>query len=565
MKKYNPTSIASLLSKIQSGFDLRLGIWLCLLSIYIGIDAQATNVSGIVNSYAAVSSISSQNCSTILGVDNTVGFLPGDTVIVMQMKGAMIDTSNTPSFGDIINLNGAGHYEYGIINNVTGNQISLSNALDSTFDVNGSVQIIRVANYANIVVTGGPLTAKKWDGASGGVLAVFVSGSITMYSDIDMSGTGFRGGNISNNPDGNCGSGSPDFFYPLSQGNVTVWNSGGAEKGEGIAVLHDNKIAGKGKLANGGGGGNKHNYGGGGGSNYPTGGQGGNSLDGCGTGNMGIGGASLAQYLSANTLYMGGGGGCGDFNNNVGSIGADGGGIAIIKAGTLNGNGHNILANGNDELVIGSGIADGVGGGGGGGSLYLDISTFSSPVMLDVSGGHGGDQDPGYGCVGTGGGGGVGVVFMTAGTIPSGVAISNYPGRAGIFLITAFSDCAGTSYGATAGDSALNGVKTSISPLIDLTNPCPCKLVVPNAFSPNNDGKNDQFEIVYQCPIQTFSMRIYDRSGAMVYSTHNITDGWDGTFRGAVQPQGIYVVMISYTDPYTNSEKSLSSELTLLR
>jgi hypothetical protein len=60
-------------------------------------------------------------------------------------------------------------------------------------------------------------------------------------------------------------------------------------------------------------------------------------------------------------------------------------------------------------------------------------------------------------------------------------------------------------------------------------------------------------------------MRIYERSGALVYSSHSINDGWDGTFKGAAQPQGIYVVMISYVDPYTNNEKSMSSEMTLFR
>jgi gliding motility-associated-like protein len=564
MKKNSPCTFSKLLSGLQYYFDLRSKFLICIVILPLGIYAQTTTVSGIINNYAGVTSIVSQDCSTVLGIDNSSGFRQGDTVIIIQMKGAVVDTSNTAAFGNVINLNGAGHYEFGFISSISGNLVYLSNALGSTFDVNGSIQMIRVANYTNITVTA-PLTAKKWDGVSGGVLALFVSGTITMYADIDISGKGFRGGNISNNPDGNCGTGSPDFFYPLSQGNVPQWNSGGAEKGEGIAVLHNDKMAGKGKLANGGGGGNKHNYGGGGGSNYTAAGIGGNSLDGCGIGDMGIGGASLASYIVPNTLFVGGGGGCGDFNNNVGSIGADGGGIAIIKAGTLNANGHKILANGNDELVIGYGIADGVGGGGGGGSLYIDIANFTSPVSLGVNGGYGGDQNPTYGCVGTGGGGGTGVIFLTAPTLPSMVNISNYPGRAGLFLSTFFSGCAGTSYGATAGDSAHNGVKTGTSPLIDLTNSCLCKLTIPNAFSPNGDGKNDLFQVVYQCPIQTFSMRIYERSGALVYSSHSINDGWDGTFKGAAQPQGIYVVMISYVDPYTNNEKSMSSEMTLFR
>ena len=435
-----------------------------LLSVCLTVCVQAhsqTNISGVINDYASVSSISSVNCSNMVTVDNPGAFHSGDTVMLMQMKGAVIDTSNTTAFGNILKLNNAGYYQYAVVNHVNGSSVYLDHASLSVFDLNGKVQMIRVPNYSSANITG-TLTAKKWDGSTGGVLVFFVSGSITLNADIDVSGLGFRGGDVSNNPDGGCGTGSTDFFYPLTQANTSYWDFGGAKKGEGISDLNDSKLAGKGKLANGGGGGNKHNYGGGGGANYTAAGQGGQSLDGCGTGNMGIGGMSLARYLSVDTLFMGGGGGCGDFNNNVGSIGADGGGIVIIKAGTINANGHSILAKGNDETVIGSGIADGVGGGGAGGSVYLDAANFSSSITLNVSGGHGGDQDPGYSCVGTGGGGGVGAILLTNAAVPSGVTILNYPGRAGIFLTNNFANCAGTSYGATAGDSARNGILTNV-------------------------------------------------------------------------------------------------------
>jgi hypothetical protein len=109
---------------------------------------------------------------------------------------------------------------------------------------------------------------------------------------------------------------------------------GGAEKGEGIAELPSSQMGGKGMLANGGGGGNKHNTGGGGGGNFTGGGKGGNEMQGCTqNGNGGIGASSLPYNL--NKIFLGGGGGCGDFNNAVGTTGTDAGGMVIIRSGRL--------------------------------------------------------------------------------------------------------------------------------------------------------------------------------------------------------------------------------------
>ncbi|MCW3127938.1 MAG: hypothetical protein JWO03_3596 [Bacteroidetes bacterium] len=441
-----------------------------ILALHIYLSGQTTNISGIINSYAGVLSITNQNCSSRVDVDNPGAFHAGDTILIMQMKGAVIDTTNTTSFGDILNLNGAGHYEYGIVNHVTGATIYLNAALATAFNIAGRVQMVRIPNYVNANITG-TLIAKKWDGTSGGVLAFFASGSVTLNADINVSGLGFRGGDVSNNPDGSCGSGSPDFYYPLVQpGMAGYWNFGGAKKGEGITELIDDKMAGRGKLANGGGGGNKHNHGGGGGSNYTRGGIGGESLGGCPVnGYMGIGGVSLASHISAGTMFPGGGGGSGDFNNGVGSYGADGGGIVIIKANSINGNNHRMTAKGNDELVVGGAALDGVGGGGGGGSIYLDISIVASGVTLDVSGGHGGDQ--GHSCVGTGGGGGIGAVLLTTTSIPSNVSISAHPGRSGVFTTNGGGACQmGAQYYATGGDSTIGIVQTSVSPISFVNN-----------------------------------------------------------------------------------------------
>lgn len=56
-------------------------------------------------------------------------------------------------------------------------------------------------------------------------------------------------------------------------------------------------------------------------------------------------------------------------------------------------------------------------------------------------------------------------------------------------------------------------------------------IFVPNAFSPNNDGKNDKF-YVRATNLTNFYLAIYDRWGQMVFETMNMNTGWDGTFKG---------------------------------
>lgn len=66
-------------------------------------------------------------------------------------------------------------------------------------------------------------------------------------------------------------------------------------------MLSEAKLAGKGKLANGGGGGNDHNSGGGGGSNATSGGKGGNQFNLCNGAaviNAGIAGFGLTNYTT---------------------------------------------------------------------------------------------------------------------------------------------------------------------------------------------------------------------------------------------------------------------------
>jgi gliding motility-associated-like protein len=67
---------------------------------------------------------------------------------------------------------------------------------------------------------------------------------------------------------------------------------------------------------------------------------------------------------------------------------------------------------------------------------------------------------------------------------------------------------------------------------------------VPNLFTPNEDGKNDDVRIYGLSPVKSFSFTIHNREGSVVYETqdsHEATAiGWNGTNKGTLQPSGVY-------------------------
>ncbi len=66
---------------------------------------------------------------------------------------------------------------------------------------------------------------------------------------------------------------------------------------------------------------------------------------------------------------------------------------------------------------------------------------------------------------------------------------------------------------------------------------------VPNAFTPNGDGKNDVV-YVHSEAIKTFNFYVYNQWGQMIFNTADKTVGWDGTFKGAKEPFGVYTYFV---------------------
>lgn len=424
-----------------------------------------------------------------------------DLVLLYQAQGARIETRNSTSYGNVLDLNGAGTLEIVGVSAVD----SASNRL-TLYDWCGGLrrsyrafatQIIRIPQYQSLLIgRQGAMSAVAWNGQTGGIVAVRVENELTLDGAVDASGKGFRGGATNRSMVGRL----PAVGTAYRSAN----QEDGGIKGESIAggpeIYALTGQYGRGAPANGGGGGNRVLSGGGGGANGGSGadwtGQGVMSPDalnapvawqldpsfvannsrittspGGGRGGYsysteyadprivgpesavwggdsrrergGLGGHPIVNDVKQH-LFFGGGGGGGDNFKSTGGAGGSGGGLVLLIARKITGTGA-IYANGtagnNTTAPIG-----GAGGGGGGGTIVISSSDVSG-VILSAQGGVGGDaQSATLDAAGPGGGGGGGYIA----TPPVSVAVRVVDGaRAG----ASFSAPMGvfTANGATAG------------------------------------------------------------------------------------------------------------------
>jgi hypothetical protein len=413
-----------------------------------------TTISHVINKYQKVISLNACNSPSVT-VASTTDFSDNDRVLIIQMKGASV-TNTGSGFGTLTpagSVGNAGNYEFNEVLTTTSTVIYLKYALYKTYDPVG-LQIIKVPQYGDVTIVD-TLTADPWNGSTGGVLTFESSGIVTFNGDINVEGLGFRGGDRSVASTVNtCSFGAATYYAALA-------TAGYGGKGEGVSEYLAGKERAQNCQANGGGGGHSSNTGAGGGGNYGKGGIGGyqskpsTGSGGCtafGTGPRGQGGISVAtNYVGK--VFMGGGGGGGQQNNYaapgppdwIGATGGNpGGGIVIINALAIDGNGHHIYAAGfngrslNTAALIGykngskRSWGDSGGGGGAGGAVLLSASNYASALNVDVSGGRGDTVFTEIRTdLGPGGGGGGGVLWLSGASRDPNIIADTLGGPAG--------------------------------------------------------------------------------------------------------------------------------------
>ncbi len=72
---------------------------------------------------------------------------------------------------------------------------------------------------------------------------------------------------------------------------------------------------------------------------------------------------------------------------------------------------------------------------------------------------------------------------------------------------------------------------------------------LPNAFTPNGDGLNDVLKVISNAGVTTLnSLKIFSRSGNLVFQSQDLSRGWDGSYNGNTMPTDIYYWTAVYVD-----------------
>jgi len=90
------------------------------------------------------------------------------------------------------------------------------------------------------------------------------------------------------------------------------------------------------------------------------------------------------------------------------------------------------------------------------------------------------------------------------------------------------------------------------------------QIYVPTAFTPNGDGLNDILKPYYVSISSVSYFTIYNSWGQKVFSTHELTKGWDGNFKGQEGSAGTYVWVLKAVDPI-GKEYNLKGVFLLIR
>ena len=99
---------------------------------------------------------------------------------------------------------------------------------------------------------------------------------------------------------------------------------------------------------------------------------------------------------------------------------------------------------------------------------------------------------------------------------------------------------------------------------------CATKVYVPNAFSPNDDGINDEFQpfLNLNLALKNYSLQIYNRWGGLVFESRENNATWNGRIKNVLAPSGVYFWVLQYeldTENDTRKVERLSGEVMLIR
>ena len=91
----------------------------------------------------------------------------------------------------------------------------------------------------------------------------------------------------------------------------------------------------------------------------------------------------------------------------------------------------------------------------------------------------------------------------------------------------------------------------------------PISIFVPNAFTPNEDGTNDEFGVVGE-GIEEMTLYVFNRWGEVVFESTEVNRKWNGTHKGEKCENGVYVYKLVARNKMTNQFFEKTGHVTLV-
>jgi gliding motility-associated-like protein len=112
------------------------------------------------------------------------------------------------------------------------------------------------------------------------------------------------------------------------------------------------------------------------------------------------------------------------------------------------------------------------------------------------------------------------------------------------------------------------GCEKTLNTTVQLINFCSEDLIgVPNIFTPNGDGENDELEIKYSSAliVENYKLKIFDRWGGLLFQSNDINERWDGTSNGRRVPAGVLIYFLEFPCHIDGSTVQKAGDITIYR
>ena len=120
-----------------------------------------------------------------------------------------------------------------------------------------------------------------------------------------------------------------------------------------------------------------------------------------------------------------------------------------------------------------------------------------------------------------------------------------------------------TTYTVTLTDA--NGCTDTDQATVFILTDCG-ELFIPSAFSPNGDAVNNTFKVrIEPSCVESFQVKIYDRWGEVVFTSTDVSTGWNGTFKDKLLDPAVFVYVVDIKLFSDQEEQHLEGNLTLFK